>query len=598
MNKTVTINISGIIFHIEEDAFEVLRNYLLRLRSRFSQEEGCDEIMADIEARIAELLKAQTGVSKEVIVMADVDAVIAVMGSPEAFADGEEPQNTQNAGQQNQQQQNQQQQSQQQSGYGYKRRRLFRDPDDRIVGGVCSGLGHYFDINPIWIRLTLAVSFFVFGSGFLLYILLLIIMPKAETTAEKLEMRGEPVDVNNISRSIKEDFENFKRRMEDLGEEASDWSRRQFGSARENYNSDRRNTSGLERVLTSLFDAAGRIFAFVLLVIGVGLLISLLTSTFTFHRIGPDELGHSFRNLFNSNTDFIVAVIAFFLVFGIPAMMMIYQAVKALFNIKVKTKVIGYSALTLWIIGIILGVYSGVGVAANFRHSGHTTERFLFDNTALDTLQIEVAIDKDLESEAYNNRHKRHDSNDRRYSYFTITTQGMKFGTTEMNIFPSKSGNYELVIHKYSEGSTREEAELLSRQIRFQLKQEGNRLIIPGSFTIGHDQKWRAQEVELELYVPAGKVINLDESSREIIHNVENMQNTYDPKMAGRRWMMGKDMLTCIDCNGLDMDNADQGKQSANTPDRQADSADKARLELEKRIERMADSMRNASGKK
>lgn len=599
MNKTVTINISGIIFHIEEDAFEVLRNYLQTLRNRFSQEEGCDEIMADIEARIAELLKAKTGISKEVIVMADVDGVIAVMGSPESFADGDETQQNQNAGQQNQQQQ--QHAGQQHYSRGYSRRRLFRDFDDRIIGGVCSGLGHYFDINPIWIRLTFAVSFFVFGSGFLLYLLLLIIMPKAETTAEKLEMRGEPVDVNNISRSIKDDFENFKRRVEDLGEEASNWGRRQFGSARENYHNERRNSRGIERVMGSVFEVVGRVFSFVLLLAGVGILIGILTSTFTFHRVGPDEFGHSFRNLFSSSSDYVLAIIAFFLIFGIPAMMMIYQGIKTLFNIKVTTKVIGYSALSLWFIGVVIGIYCGVGIASNFRHSGHITERFAFTAPVPDSLQLSVTIDPDLENETYNYRHKKYRDHDRRYAYFAMTNEGMKFGTTRLNIVPSQSGQFELVIHKYSEGSTREEADLLARQIRFQLRQEGNRLIIPGSFTIGHDQKWRAQEVELELHVPQGKVINLDQSTREIIRDVDNEQNTYDPKMAGRRWRMGKDMLTCVDCDGLETDNDNYNVPAPTTgtpTDLKADSLSKAQAELEKKIQQVADSMRNAAGKK
>lgn len=585
MNKTVTINISGIIFHIEEDGFQVLQNYLHLLRTRFSREEGCDEIMADIEARIAELFKAKISGSKEVIVKADVDEMIAIMGSPESFTDEEQAGNTASASAQP---------NAGSSSRGYSRRRLFRDPDDRIIGGVCSGLGHYFDINQVWIRLAFAISFFVFGSGALLYFILMIIMPKAETTAEKLEMRGEPVDVNNISRSIKDDFENFKRRIEDLGEEASNWGKRNFGSARNNSRYERRHNSGIERVLGGIFEVAGRIFAFLLLVAGVGILIGLLTSTFTFHRIGPDELGHSFRNVFSTNTDFVLAVVAFFLVFGIPTMMLIYHAIRTLFNIKVKTKVISYSALSLWIIGVVIGIYCGIGVADNFRNSGHTTERFQITNLPIDTLVLSVDIDKDLESESYNNRRKGYKSHERRYSYFTITTEGMKFGTTNLNIYPSKSGQFELIIHKYSEGSTREEAEMLAREIRFQIVQQGNRLIIPGSFTIGHDQKWRAQEIDLELYVPEGKVVNLDESTREIIENVENEQNTYDPKMAGRRWKMGRDMLNCIDCEGLDTKNA-PGVSPVNI---QQDSSEIKRLQLEQQIARMADSMRNAAQKK
>jgi hypothetical protein len=169
----------------------------------------------------------------------------------------------------------------------------------------------------------------------------------------------------------------------------------------------------------------------------------------------------------------------------------------------------------------------------------------------------------------------------------------MKFGTTNLNIYPSKSGQFELVIHKYSEGSTREEAEMLAREIRFQIVQEGNRLIIPGSFMIGHDQKWRAQEIDLELYVPAGKVVDLDESTREILENVENEQNTYDPEMAGRRWLMGRDMLNCIDCQGLDTKNAPGVPYSQPV----TDSSEAKRLKLEQQIERMADSMRNAAQK-
>jgi phage shock protein PspC (stress-responsive transcriptional regulator) len=585
MNKTVTINISGIIFHIEEDGFQVLQNYLHLLRTRFSREEGCDEIMADIEARIAELFKAKIGGSKEVIVKADVDEMIAIMGSPESFTDEEQAGNTAggtaqpNAGS---------------GSRGYSRRRLFRDPDDRIVGGVCTGLGHYFDINHVWIRLAFAISFFVFGSGALLYFILMIIMPKAETTAEKLEMRGEPVDVNNISRSIKDDFDNFKRRIEDLGEEASNWGKRNFGSGRNSSRYERRNSGGVERVLGGIFEVVGRIFAFLLLVAGVVILIGLLTSTFTFNRIGPDEFGNSLRNFFNNNTDFVLAAIAFFLVFGIPTMMLIYHAIRTLFSIKAKTKVISYTALSLWLIGLVIGIYCGVGVAANFSDSGHSTDRFQFADTQLDTLTVMVDIDKDLESESYNNWHKNHNSKDRRYSYFTITSEGMKFGTINLNIFPSKSGNFELVIHKYSKGSTRLEAEQLANEIRFQLVQEGNRLIIPGSFMIGHDQKWRAQEIYLELYVPAGKVVNLDESTREILDNVDNEQNTYDPEMAGRRWLMGRDMLNCIDCQGLDT----EGHPGASVYNAQSDSAAKAKQNLDLKIERMADSMRNAAQKK
>src|ERR1700751_76427 len=138
MNKTVTINISGIIFHIEEDAYEKLGNYLKTVRNRFSAEDGRDEIMMDIEARVAEILQGKTGVSKQVVVMADVDYVISLMGETEAISDHEEKPEEKTA----------KEKEEVHSGTRV-RRRLYRDTDDKVIGGVCSGLGYYFDLDPV-----------------------------------------------------------------------------------------------------------------------------------------------------------------------------------------------------------------------------------------------------------------------------------------------------------------------------------------------------------------------------------------------------------------------------------------------------------------
>ena len=98
---------------------------------------------------------------------------------------------------------------------------MFRDPDDKILGGVCSGIANHFDFDPLYLRGAFAVLFFAFGSGFLLYILLWIIIPKAQTTAEKLEMRGEPINVDNIKRSVEEELNDVKNRVNDLGKQST-----------------------------------------------------------------------------------------------------------------------------------------------------------------------------------------------------------------------------------------------------------------------------------------------------------------------------------------------------------------------------------------
>ena len=154
MKRTITMNLSGIVFHIEEDAYEKLSNYLLTIKGYFKNTQGCDEIMGDIEARIAEMLQSKVNAGKQAVIMADVDYVISVMGSPETFAQDA----TENKESNNKKEDN---------AYSYTgRRRVFRDPDDKVIGGVCSGISNYFDLDPIWLRAAFAISFFVFGSGF------------------------------------------------------------------------------------------------------------------------------------------------------------------------------------------------------------------------------------------------------------------------------------------------------------------------------------------------------------------------------------------------------------------------------------------------
>jgi len=203
MNKTYTINISGIIFHIDEFAFEKLKGYLNTIRSYFKDSEGREEIMTDIESRIAELFSGRINNAKQVVLMEDVDHMISIMGNPEVFKN-EDGSDTES---------NFKDTSNNANTYSSKRKRIFRDGDDKVLGGVCSGVANYFDFDPIWIRLAFAVSFFFFGTGLLFYIILWIVIPEARTTAEKLEMRGEKVNINNIEKNFKDEMEGLKNRF-------------------------------------------------------------------------------------------------------------------------------------------------------------------------------------------------------------------------------------------------------------------------------------------------------------------------------------------------------------------------------------------------
>ena len=207
MKKTFTINISGIIFHIDEDAYDKLNRYLESIKSHFKKSESKDEIIADIESRIAEILQERMSDTKQVVNIKDVDHVTEMMGQPSDFAEADEPVH-------------EDKESKERTYYSRTNKRLYRDPENKMIGGVCGGLGAYFNTDPLWFRLLFVALIIFSGAGLLIYIILWVVVPEAFTTAERLEMRGEAVNVSNIEKSIREEFDRFKDKLQDLSDEA------------------------------------------------------------------------------------------------------------------------------------------------------------------------------------------------------------------------------------------------------------------------------------------------------------------------------------------------------------------------------------------
>ena len=187
----MTVNIGGRVYHIDDDAFEVLNDYLSRVKKELSKDEGGSEIYEDIENRIGELFNDRLRDNRQVITLSDVKEIIDVMGQPEDISGGREGEDRKKGG----------------SSY----HRMFRDPDNRIIGGVCSGLAAYWRVDPTIVRIIFVILS-VFGmAGVLIYLILWIILPEATTVAQKLEMRGEPVNLSNIGEFFRQEFENVKR---------------------------------------------------------------------------------------------------------------------------------------------------------------------------------------------------------------------------------------------------------------------------------------------------------------------------------------------------------------------------------------------------
>jgi phage shock protein PspC (stress-responsive transcriptional regulator) len=194
MKITVSINLGGYAFNIDEDAYSELKRYMKNLELHFAGEESSSEILSDIETRMAELFRARITGYKQVITMKDVQEIISILGTPEDISDLEGSKTREKF-----------------SSPGYHR--IYRDPDHRIFGGVCSGMAVYWSIDPIILRVIFVALILAGGLGGFVYLVLWIVIPEARTTAQKIEMKGEPVNINNIKDSVKKEFDSVRKNM-------------------------------------------------------------------------------------------------------------------------------------------------------------------------------------------------------------------------------------------------------------------------------------------------------------------------------------------------------------------------------------------------
>lgn len=191
MKKTLTVNLGGTVYNIDEDAYVLLDNYLKNLHYHFRQQEGAEEIVHDMEARIAELFDEYLRQGLQVITLRETEAVIARMGKPEELGDDEATAEGQSAA----------------AGAEGPKRRLFRNEDDRVLGGVASGIAAYLGRDVTWVRLALLILGFCVHGLLLAYLVCWIVIPPARTATEKLQMQGKPVNMANIGKTVTDGFD-------------------------------------------------------------------------------------------------------------------------------------------------------------------------------------------------------------------------------------------------------------------------------------------------------------------------------------------------------------------------------------------------------
>lgn len=528
MKKTFTINISGTIFHIDDDAYENLQRYLHMLNRHFGTALEGQEILQDIEARISELFIEKTSNKVEVITNEMVEQVKTRMGTPEDFMESDTDEPSSKA----------QPSGQSPEGEQKLRRRLYRDGESRVLGGVCSGMAAYFNIDVVILRVIFVLAFFLSaGVAMIVYIVLWIAVPKAKTTAQRLEMKGKEATVLNIQQSIKEE-------MNEVGE-----SFNRFKNSPDADGNTRRERFG--DVVTSIFRVALRVlvllFGVGLLMVGIGSLIGFITSMAIGHSFlqgGPWNFGNHMDfdmsgvlQNFVSPGAFTVSMIAISILVGIPILLILFIGTKLLFRYKTNNKLIGLGTFGLWLVALIALIVVAVNQVGNFGKQTSQTISQKVDCTQCKTLYLETA--DDLYESLINNEISLD-----RMKIATVNGKEKILGHPRFTIEKSSTGEYLLLVKKRARGSSTTDAQKNVEQIEYNFSQKDSTLLLDPYYFLKENAKWRDQEVIMTLKVPEGKSVFLNNKMESIIYDIENTENMWDGDMVGKTWTMTADGLT------------------------------------------------------
>ncbi len=558
MKKTLTINLSGIVFHIDEDAYEKLNVYLDKIKTSFSVTDGQEEIMSDIEARIAEMLQEKAGQNKQVVTVLDIEYVMNVMGKPEEFISDNTSENKEEK----------KSDAENNSNYSKRQKRIFRHPDERIFGGVCSGIAAYFGFDPIWLRIAFAVSVFFFGTGFLLYIILWIIIPLAKTTSEKLEMRGEPVNVDNISKTINEEAAYLKKKMNHLKDEVN------ANGTKERVKNIATDVGNFFlQLLEKVIKLFGKVAGIILIFIGTLLLFALLATLFgvgSIHIVeNGQQLSYSINEigtiLFNSSQQVQLAIIGFCLLLGIPFIRMIYAGFRILFQIPRTNRMLRISFNVLWTLGFLLFIYTVIVLVRDFKVKVKTNHNIALQQPKSNILYLRISPSENWndeeeyeESIQYNDKRLTIKSNNK-WGFISFDEKNMVLGPAQLNIVPNESDSFELIITGIARGETKKDALNRAKKIKYHFNQTDSVLELDAIYELATEDKWRGQEIQLTLKVPRNKIVFIDKSMKHIIYDIKNASNTLDQDMLGRKWIMDYHELKCIDCTGISVEEDEKG---------------------------------------
>ena len=513
MNKTININLGGIFFHIDENAYLELKRYLDAVEnSLHDAPEEKKEILADIENRISELLSEKIKNERQVVNTSDINDIVNIMGQPEDYADQEEV-------------------ASEKKYVSSGTKKLFRDPDDSFLGGVSSGIAHYIGIEPIWLRL-----FFILFLGIgtpVMYVLLWILLPQAKTTAEKLQMYGEAVNIENIEKKIKGEFDNISQRVKNINTEKT--------------KSKLQNAlNALGETLTVLFKITSKFIGFVIITVAITALISIAFFAITLFHLEEATLGNHFiqiSSLCDENLLPIwVTTTLLLVVISMPFLLLIMLGLSILFkNIKQLSKTTSLTFFILWLASLFTLIFIGIDHQNNNSIEGSLVQKSNFEFIEKDTLILKMTASDQHTNGNYfrkrnikiifGNRHKQ------KYSNHIL-----------VNVIDSNTEKAFVKVQKVSEGRSNTNAKENASKIQYNYRIENNKILLDDHFISPLNHRYLDETVYITVGIPTNTSIYFTNSTDPYIYDIENTENLYDSEMINHYFKMTNVGLDCMDC--------------------------------------------------
>lgn len=487
MDKTIKINLSGILFQIDEVAYHILRDYLKAIDSRFKNAPGGNETIEDIESRIAEIFQSQQ-ITAGVVSKENVEAMIGIIGKPEDFDHAEtqhEPRMS-----------------------THQRRRLYRNPDDSIISGVCGGIGAYLNVDPVWIRLIFILFFFGYGVGFFIYMALWIVLPKADSEERKRELFG--------------DYFSYR----------SDRSQKTDSGYTSGYSPKEDNVSRIGGAFNEVFRAIGKFFfiffRIIMIIIGVSFVIIGFTTivafimVFFFRYPGFVSMG-SFHNSWFYFPDFLNYIVTpsitpwimilGFITIALPLIALIYWGIKMIFWFRAKDGIISLVLLITWILSITALSVILFNEGVSFSETGRSSSQIIISEKT-DTLHI--VTDKKTKELHFD---KEFSLPDEDYTVYISDSTNQLAIRAHLSLIIAEDNQTKIEIRKRSSGRTRIDAARKAESLIYNYRISNDTLFLDEYFTFPGGSRWAGDNISVYLYLPENTVLQFDNSSENMFHD-------------------------------------------------------------------------------